>query len=725
MAGWDYEQISPPLADTTVDDITNTTGVIDTLPSLSLDITDSEIIKNLDSRINDAQSYWDKPEGFNLREVRNENTRLHLGKQIDVTHLYRFQVPYVENQIFVGEESIVAYVTARSPEPEVYPAQDTERSKSLASDLEKAAIAHSQKFDLRQKLEVAVRNLLNKRIGIIKLRFDPTYGKNGEIIPEVIDPDHLIIDKNAALGANPAFICHVLKYSVEELVSLYPDKKTEVFEKLGIKRGTPKQMSHEVAVREVWLTHYVKGKPQEGCVTYFNGVVLAKYKNPNWLYNSPNFLDVPFKPFIPLNYINYGTHWIDVTTPVEQAANLQNILNKRGRQLMEIADKANGMLVISTDSGLTKDDAQNLTGDPNQKLIIATKGQPINDLVYQVPPPEISPVLMQDKQDTRIQLLNIMGAPTDFTGSQSDDGDPTLGEVMIKKNQAAGRQDLIVRAVDSFMDKYFKFLVQMMLVWYDEKHFFVYNGGDGEFDYITMHRSLIEEGMAINVKAGTTLPFDKSRQQAISLQLLKMKATSLLDAYKDLGMDSPQKRYDNWAKQTSDPMALARDALDDIESSAAYVEFIEFMNGKEPKMANNVDREHILTHRKQMLTDDFLQGKPKNQLAFIKRIGEEVKSLELRTSLDQMSQEGVELLDPKVPIQPSMPPMPQASGMMPPGAMPGQPNVPAGQPGLPPGQLPPSSPGPLLGNVTGGTPVPNMANPTMPPAGSVSSLPMV
>ncbi len=353
MAGWDYEQISPVLNDQRVDRLdTAPSGEIDRLPSLSLDIPDAEIIKNLNARITDAQTYWDIPEGFNLRESRNENMRLFLGRQIDVTHLYRFQVPYVENQIFVGVEAIVAYLTTAAPQPEVYPSQDTQQSKTIAIDLEKALMAHSQKFQLRRIFEICVRNLLLKRIGVIYLSFDPDYGSLGEIIPMAVDPEHIVIDKNTPFGGNPAFICHLLKASVEELCFKYPKKKEEILQALGIVRGTSKQMSQEVAYRRVWVTHYDKGKPIEGCVTYFGKTVLSKYKNPNWLYSSDNnFLDMPKKPFIFLNYINDGAHAIDMTTPVEQAANMQNILNKRGRQIMENADKANGLLVISTDSG--------------------------------------------------------------------------------------------------------------------------------------------------------------------------------------------------------------------------------------------------------------------------------------------------------------------------------------------------------------------------------------
>lgn len=739
MAGWDYEQISPPLNDQRVDRLDEApAGEIDQLPSLNLDITDSDIIRNLDARIEDSKTYWDNPEGFNLRNSRNENMRLFLGKQIDVTHLYRFQVPYVENEIFVAEETIVSYLTNQRPQPEVYPAQDTTRSRLIAMDLEKATMAHGQMFHIDRLLEVSVRNLLNKRLGVIYFHFDPNHGEHGEIIPVAVDPDYLVIDKNAALGGNPAFICHFLKYSVDELCSEYPERKKEIFEALGIVRGTPKQMVQEIAVRRVWVTNYdKKGRAHEGCVTYFGKVVLSKYKNPNWLYSrGKNFLQAPKKPFVFLNYINDGQHMIDMTTPVEQAANMQNILNKRGRQIMENADKANGLLVISTDSGLTKDDAQNLTGEPNQKILIKTAGQPINSLVYQVPPHDLPSYVIDDKLDQRTSIHNIMGTPNAFTGSDADraQDDKTLGQAMMAKNQASGRQDLIVRCIDRFMDDYFNFLVQMMLVWYDEDHYFVYNGGDGEFDYITMNRDLLEDGMAVTVKSGTTLPFDKSRQESVALNLAKMGMIDPYNLFKDLHMDNPQKRYDSWFKWKTNPQDLARDTSDAMDESSAYVDFVEIMNGKEAKPRQDATKEHILTHRKQMLTDEFLHAKTKLQNALIKHIKQELASLELRTALDEMGQESDQLLNPDVPIQPPMPSqMPSqpgmgAPGMQPPGGMPPmQPGMPPSGPPMPPPMPQPGmlQPQPTMAGVMNTPPTQglvNQANPRIPAMGNPTGM---
>lgn len=738
---WDYEQAAPPLNDTKVDRLdVGPSGEIDELPGLSIDIPDRQIVKNLEQRIQDAEDYWNDADGHNLRKARGDNMRLYLGKQLDVRSLYRFQIPYVENQIYIAEQAILAYVTAQHPAPEVAPAADTAIARKFATDLEKVLQAHSQKVHLQQILESAVRNALNKRLGVVYFCYEPTMGKDGEITPISLNPEEVVVDKNARLGENPAFICRYLKMSVNEACKRWPDKKDEIYETVGIVRGTAKQRETILSIREVWLTYYDdKYEPCEAVVYYFDDLVLEKCKDPNWIYSNvdKNFLWAPRKPFIPLNFDNMGDHWVDQTSAVEQAGHVQYVLNKRGRQLMEVVDKANGTLVIDTRSGISKDDSQNLTGDPNQHIVI--QGQPnVNNqqLIYRLPPPQVPPDLMNDKIDLRTTIHAIMGTPSEFSGTNDGDADPeTLGEAMMKKNQASGRQDLYVRAIDRFMDDYFNFLVQMMTVWYKEKHFFVYNGGDGEFDYLTMSRDMVEKGSSVSVKSGSNLPFDKQRQEAIVLQLLKMGASiSLLDAFKLLHMQNPQQLYDNWAKQQADPMALARDAMDEASETKAMIAFKEIMAGKEADQPDEVSKEFVLTLRKLMLTDEFLKAKRKDQQAFLKYVDKSLISLEMRTSLDMMSQQGgitaLELDKPLPPLDalqqqpaapmgapgaPVAPPNPGQGPQMPPGApMGGGPIMPGG------------GPEPMGGSPMNGLPLPNPSNPVIPnPAQNPSNLPVV
>jgi hypothetical protein len=725
-----YGQTAPPLSDTRVDRLADIdSGVIDDVPALSIDIPDREIIRNLEDRIQDSQGYWNDPSGFDLYNVRQANSKLYLGKQLDVRSLYRFQVPYIENQIYVSEQSIKSYLTSDTAQPEVTPSSDKPQAKQFAQDAEKILLSHgtNRKVRLAEKLENMVKNALDQRGGIMYFCFDPNVGKNGEIIPMALSPGDVIVDKNARQGENPAFIARALKMTVNEAVARWPNMRKEIFAEAGIVYNTAKNRDVVLDIREVWVTYFDKSfQPHEAVVYYCGDVVLEKDRNPHWIYvtESKNYLDEPFKPFIPLNFDNDGQHWIDATSAIEQAAHLQMVLNKRGRQFMEVVDKANGILVVDTRvSGITKADAQDLTRDPNQTIVIDSPGgSDGKNGIFELEPAQIPNDIFQDKVDIRTQIHAMMGTPNDFTGTNDPAADPdTLGQSLLKKDQASGRQDLYARAIERFMAEYYNMLYHLMGVWYDDKRQFQYSGGDGEFDFLNISRDILDTDVSIGVRSGI---FDKQRVEAITMALVQKEAIALLDVFKLLHLPNPQKLYDNWAKQKTDPMALARDTMEDVEDAKAYMAYEEIMAGKPPTNdPDDCDREFILTLRKIMLSDDFLKHKNrKHKLAFLKYYDEALKSLELRTSLDIMSREGVQLLERNQPVQPLPPPqqpglgmppgMPgQQGGIMPPnpGAVPTPspglasqspqiPNIPQPVPALPPQPAPPVQP--VLSNLT-------------------------
>lgn len=712
-----FGQSYPVLPDTRVDNLAaNEPGVIDELPSLDvdLDIPDRELIRNLELRIKDNQDYWNAPQGFNLYNVRQENQKLYLGDHLNLQSLYRYQVPYIENQVYVASQAIKAYLTASMAQPEVAPSEDSPKAKQFAQDAEKILMAHGlkKKVRLATKQEHLVQHAMLKRGAVMYFYYDEV---SKEIIPIVLNPDECVQDKNAKQGENQAIFSRDLKMSANEACRRWPKKRKAIFKAIGVAYQPQKQETQEAKdqkmdmildVREVWVTQYNrKYEPEEMLVYYLKEIVLERKKNPHWLYASPekNFFDEPFKPIISLNFDNDGEHVIDNTSAIEQAGKLQYILNRRGRQLMELADKANGVLIVDTfKTSIQMTDAQDLTRDPNQVIVINTKdagGANGQEGIFELPAAEIPPNLYQDKVDLRTQIYTMMGAPTDFSGAEDVDGDDdTLGQSQMKKDQAQGRQDLYVRAIERFWDEYFNMLYQLMIVWYDEKHYSRYNGGDGEYDYLVASRDILDNNVGISVRAGSVLPFDKKRQEVIAMALLKEEAISLLDAYKMLHVQNPQQMYDNWAKQKTDPMALARDALDDVDETKAYVAFVEIMNGKKPDEPDDCTKEFILTLRKIMVRSDFLKAKKSQQKAFLDFYEKALSGLELRTQLDMMGKEGLQELEPDVPLQPLPPPvMPQMAGMPPMGMPPGQPGAPPMTPPqagmVPPNGQPPQAPG--------------------------------
>jgi hypothetical protein len=689
---------------------------------------DKKLIDNIDNRINDSKTYYDDSNSFNLTQKRAVNLRMYLGIQSDSSDYYEQEEPYIENQLRPMIESVISYVTARAPSFDVTPATDSPESRKFASNLEKSMNAHSIEFDLRGLVEVGVRQWMLNQAAYISLEFDPDYGDNGEIIPHIVPCDEIVVDKYARYGENPGFIAVYETHSLEDLLSKYPEKKDKMLSAMGIERIGKRNISREVVIRRVHFTYYEDRKPAEAVAVYFDDVMLAKYKDINWLDGRENFLKAPMKPIIPLNVINDGKHWVDFSSFVDDAITMQKLLNVRGRQISLNADRSNGTAVIDAKkSGLTREDAENWTRGANQSLYLkkAKDNAAIDDMIKIVDGPDVKQFVLEDKQDMRTQMGVLMGQPVDQSGADLAGDDPTLGQTLLKKTASQGRQDMLVRAVDRWMYLYGNFLAQMMFVWYKDEHFFPFLDSDGSFERIIIKRYYFDDGMRVSAKASSMIAFDKNREQAMALHFADKQQISMVDAYRIVGFENPQKLYDNWVKQQHSPFELAKDAKDEYDSSEAYAEFLEFMNGKEPQEKMNPDKFYILTLRKLMINDKFLRAKSKYQNAFTKRVTMYLDSYELRESLDQLGQEGLDKLPP--PGQQIPPPMPEqqfAQMMQPP-----QPMAPPGMPGQPGPPMPPGMPGQMPPGMPPGMPQPGQLQPpqmgpAMPP-GVFNGTPLV
>ena len=671
------------------------TGVVDERPILSLDTDDRELIGNFKRWANESISYWNNKAGYDLENVRKNNEKYYLGKQIDRSKLYDYQVPYEDNQIFVGVQSIIAYVSGQAPNCEIVPENDETQSEVVADDLETAVNIHSQRHKLEDKIKIAAKNMYLKRLGVLKLKWDELAK---DIVPVAVDPNKLLLDKDCDLGEEPRFILERCTDSVAELFRLFPKKKSAIIKALGRERVTPKLLSQVVDYNEVWFTDESATEYDEReCVAwYFGDLLLEKSKNPNYLYSKEglsidNFLDAPTKPYVFFNYLNDGSSLIDQSSPLEQAIPLQDVLNKRGRQIVENADTANSLLVLKSGS-ISDEEANNITRDPNQILMLDTEtGQPLQSAFGEIAPHLLPNYVLQDKQDLKQNIHNILGTPSQFRGSDQNQ-DITLGQSQMIRSQAAGRQEEIVREVENGLDRYFRLLVQMMKVFYDEKMSFSTRDNDGKFVYVQLSRESMPNIAHISISKGSLIKPDKQRKEDIAMGMAKLGLIDPYNLFKDLGLTDADKRYESLVKFKTDPNSLVAEITGEIMDKEAYIDFALILNGQEAEPRTDIKPEHILAHREQLITDRFLFADPDKQQALLKHIEMEVFMISQRAKLEEANAQGI-LTDPNTPVTPEppelppQPPMPMGGGMgmppMPPEMMGG-----GGQPPMPPQGMP-------------------------------------
>lgn len=673
------------------------TGLVDELPVLSIDVPDRDLINNFKRWEKESQAFWDDRNGYNLTERRKRNKRYYLGRQIEKDKLYNYQVPFVDNELFVATETITAYTTSQDPSAEVLPENDTTQSKVMAEDLEWALNVHSQKHELATKIEHVERAMFMKYVGVLKLYWDDEIQ---DVVPRAIDPEKIIFDKSCKQGDNPLFICELCSATLQQIINMFPDKENEIMAKCDRVRKTPKLMNSIYNYKEVWFTQIDENGETECVAWYMDDLLLGKSKNPNYLYDEDgvqvtNFLPRAQKPYILFNYMNDGSHVIDQTSPFEQAIPLQDILNKRGRQIVENADTANAILVLKSNA-ITSDEAENITRDPNQILLLQTdEGQPINSAFGSIEPHLLPNYVLNDKQDVKNAIHEIMGTPAQFRGS-TDSQQSTLGETQIVTSQASGRQDAIIRALERGLDRYYKLLVQMFKVWYDKPHNFACRDNDGKFVSVELTRERIPDVAYVTVEHGTTMKQDKYRQENIAMTLARLGLIDPYNLFKDLGMKNADQRYETLVKFKMSPDSLSEDIRQENQNRMAYIDFACIMNGEDVKGHDDVDAEHILAHRAQITTDKFLYAPRQRQEKMLAHIQEEVQLLSTRVKLQEASMQGL-LVDPNIPVTPNVPEAPQ------------QPQMPPMAGGMPPmgGQQPMPTGDQLMAQ--GGLPMPQMS----------------
>ena len=640
--------------DPKVDSLDNQQGVAESQEAFSLDLPDDQITDVLDRRINDSRTFWNDSKSFNLTERRRRNNRFVVGD-----HWYDVSdstgIPYVQNEIFTAEQVISAYTTAQLPEVEVYPAQDTPESRRLAQNVSAMMRYHSEEHDLQQILCNIVLSILNNYVGIIELEFDPTCGEFGDIVPKFLEPSNTIVDKRAKQGENPHFFNNTQQNTAEELIAKFPKAKSKITDKVQDK------LQSIITWRKVWVTCYIDGKPTEALVCYFDDVVLAKHKTPHWIYDKEvegveNYLTKAEKPIIPFNYINDGSHWIDRYGPLDQTIPLQLMIDRIGRQIQKGIAHSSPVLIFSKQA-LPKPAADQVRGEPWEKILVDSKE--VKNAYGVIQANTIPAFVVNEIERLAASLHEIFGTPPQMRGETNNS--QTATQDIMARNQAQGRQDLLVRAIDRGMDKYFRYLLQMMKIYYTEDHYASVLGEDGRYDFVALNRDKIEDGIKIRVKAGSTLPMDKGRLEAVGLQLAKMGKISLLSLYEFLDVPNPGKHVERVLKEQIDPVKTIEDIRNDDQDANAVEDYELIKDGQEAPPRDDPDGRHIKTHHKQLLSNDFLALPVEIQETLKAHIEEEIEKIKLLNGITQEELYPPEPEEPDVSV-PSSISVPEAMG---------------------------------------------------------------
>ena len=597
---------------------------------LTLELEDSRIIDIIGTRVEDSKTWWDKQ--LNLTKHRELAERYYFNQSFSEDDLYEHQVPYKDNRIIIDVETLCSLAVSNPAEPVVTEANDTDASRQLAMDLGNVLTTYYEDLFMKAKLVKVARHLMmGKRTAVLKYWFDPSLGKilpdgshKGAIVVENRRPEKIVVCQETGPGENPLFIAEYLSATVDDLIHKFPDKKDEIFREMGFVKGTAKQLNTIVGYIEFWFTYYGKdGNPKEGVAWKLKNTIMGKMANPNWNYDgyttdemgkthSLNFFDQPLKPYIFFSHIDTDEWFYDETALIDHVIPLQDVLNKRGRQIVENADQASGGIVYNTQMISEKDMAK-VIGDPSEKLGVDGN---VQNAVMKLPYNQLPNYVIQDKFDARAEIDNIFGSNAPIKGESS--GLDTLGQEILSQRANLGRLQPLADAIEDGMDRLYKALVQMMKVWLDEPDIMRFTPSEGKTQFINFSSDKIEDGVKVRVKAGSALPKDKFALRNETIQTIAI--LDPLSIAEGLDKANPMefaKRITFYRffmdRYMTDVLGEGPNGVD--QQAAADIQMLT--QGQTPEIPADVSKEYLATFDSFMRSDGFKQLEPGIKKLFV------------------------------------------------------------------------------------------------------------
>jgi len=542
------------------------------LEELTLEMEDKELISLINKKIQIGRSDYEK-----LDQIGDINERYWLGKQIDSRKLRDFRSKVVENVIFQTVETIIPIITSKPPEPVVTSASETPESQQQARNYQRILLQKYEKDKIRGKFQMIVRHNELRRIGILKYKYD---SKIDDIVTDYVLPKNIIIDKDGE------WVAEYMEDTVAEILNKFPEKMDEIIKEFGLraemkKDGTydpetidQKGLATKIKYVEFWTDEYVVWK--------YKNIIFKKLKNPNFDYEGVektetdengeevatevyyyNYFDRPKMPYIFYSTFNLGVNVWDDTSLVEQGIPLQDVINKRQRQIDDNFSD-NGVLMGSGDY-ITKEELAKYMGNPEDKVWVE-HGNPAEG-ISRLAPKQLAPFAYESLSGLKTSVDNVLGVHSTTRGERQ--GKETLGGRQILREADFGRIDLLVRSLEEVADELYKAWMHMMKVYFTQVHYARLIGKDGAQQVIEYSRDSIENGMEITVKEGSTLPVDKVSQRQEAIELMQMGSIDPITLYEKLEWPNPLESAKRLFLWKNDPISLFPDLKEQMAQNEA------------------------------------------------------------------------------------------------------------------------------------------------------------
>lgn len=503
------------------------------------------------------------------------------------------------NRVFTNVEAVINSLIANPPKPNVVPGRDTDVSKEVARVMESVLNVKYEKLNVKEVLRQTLRDLYISRIMVLKpfwnaqtndidvrrvdpkkVRFSPT-SKNemeSEFAIEEIDctvaklvamfpekereileatgtsKERLLIDnptttyKEAWVGSdlciklkgsiiykgkNPYFDWDGLLATREELSTLAADDGIPTSAKLRSMKGA---MMSDVAPGapnpEPGGDVATEGGPPADLSVqqYRKGEKDVSYES--YLFN---YFDQPRKPYIFATVLGNEDKPIGMTSFIEQAASLQEVVDRTVYQIYLNTEMVNGITKVDSQlTNVSKADAQSLRYDAGGVLW----GKGVVQGVQREFGTGLPESVFRAVEDYRNEIDNIMAATSAFRGER--EGQETKAGRLALIEQSFLRLNELVQVTDYVSQELFAWWMQLIKVKYTEKHLVKQVGSDMATKIMEISQDDIEDGVEVRVIPGKTLPEDRRFKYERAQNDVKAGYISPLKYLEEAGYQDPK-----------------------------------------------------------------------------------------------------------------------------------------------------------------------------------------
>jgi hypothetical protein len=543
--------------------------IIDGSGRYSLPLDDNDLYTLIQQKRQISKQFAESD--LKLEERRRRNRDYWRGKHYaeDAGMPGDYHSDYMDPIIYENSETRFTLASQRMPDIICTPHDDNQKAVEDAQIIEKFLNKKVNNKVSQRMMKDGLRQHEINYTAAIKCLWDPNLARgNGDFKFVLVNPSRLMLDPTAVIphdgytADNMEFIGELLEEPVEVVYSKFPKKANDLralLETASLNNNTA--MPAKIRYEEWWLRYYKDGETYEATCWFYLTECLGQQKNPyydwegyktylpkvdkNGNYKQTttldsetkfyNYFDIPRKPYMFFTYQNLGESPYDDTTPMEQSIPTQRLINRVGRQIVEISDNAVPKKVFG--NAITKEDARRVSNDPDESIWLDIPDVSKAITWVQAEPP--SPALTQLLQDARGRMDALFNTHGPIKGEQGQASESGTAKQITREGDLTQSDDLVDIVVERVVYEMAGWAMQMGKMFYDEPHFLRTTGKDGSVLSAELSRKNFVEGIDVDVKANSV---DAMTNRADSMNLATRKAIDPLSMYEDMDKSNPKER---------------------------------------------------------------------------------------------------------------------------------------------------------------------------------------